>query len=112
MEDLKKKYEDLELIRQKDSKEAWEEKIAAHKQQMSQLNAQIVELQHELEEVKQNALNDAQMALQNELHSKDIEIRERDAQILNCKETIEDLKRQLSTTQAERKGEAGEHLGT
>jgi hypothetical protein len=62
----------------------------------------------ELQEVKQNALYDAQMALQNELHSKDIEIRERDAQILNCKGTIEDLKRQLSTTQPERKGEAGE----
>jgi hypothetical protein len=72
------------------------------------MNIQVVELQQELEEVKKNALSNARTSLQNELHSKDIEIRERDVQILNCKGTIEELKRQLSNTQPERKGEAGE----
>lgn len=107
-EDLKKNYEDLDLQRQKNSKESLEDKIAEYKQKMSELNMQVVKLRQESQEIKENAISDARVALQKELHSKDIEIRERDAQIQHCKGTIEDLKRQMSSTQPERKGEAGE----
>jgi hypothetical protein len=108
IKDLKKIYDDLDLERQKNAKETLEDKMATYKQQISQSETKYAELQHELEEVKENAQNDAQAAVKNELHSKDIEIRQRDEQILNCNKTIDELKRQLSTTQPERKGEAGE----
>jgi hypothetical protein len=108
MEDLKKGYEELDFQRQKRSKEALDDKVAAYKQQISELSAQVAKVQQESQEIKQNAFGEARAALQKDLHTKDIEIRERDAQILNCKGTIEDLKRQLSSTQPERKGEAGE----
>jgi hypothetical protein len=75
---------------------------------MNQSNMRVEELQQELQEVKESALGDARVAVQNELHRKDIDIREKDAQILNCKGTIAELERQLTNTQPERKGEAGE----
>lgn len=106
--DLKKTYEELNLERQKNAKERLEEKISTYEQQISQSESKVVEVQQELEEVKENALNEALGAVKNELHSKDIEIRQREEQILNCNRTIDELKRQLSNTQPERKGEAGE----
>jgi len=108
LEDLKKNYEDLDLQRQKNSKEALDEKITAYKQQMSELNIQVVKLRQESQEIKENAFGEARAALQKELHTKDIEIRERDAQIHHCKVTIEELKQQMSSTQPERRGDAGE----
>lgn len=108
VKNLKKSYEDLDLERQKNAKEALEEKMSTYKQQISQSTTMVADLQHELEQVKENALNDAMAAVKNELHSKDIEIRQRDEQILNCNRSIDELKRQLSNTQPERKGEAGE----
>lgn len=107
-EDLKKNYEELELQRQRNSKEALDDKIVEYKQKTSELNRQITKLQQESLEIKENAFRDARVALQNELHSKDIEIRERDEQVLRCKGTIEELKQQMSKTQPELKGEVGE----
>jgi hypothetical protein len=75
---------------------------------MDELNTQIVKLQQESQEVKENALSDARAVLQKELHSKDIEIRERDVQIGRYKQTIEELSQQISNTKPERRGEAGE----
>jgi hypothetical protein len=72
------------------------------------LKRQVAELQHESQENKGNALRDARMAVQNELHSKDIEIREKDEQIQRCKRTIEEMKQQMWPTQPELKGEVGE----
>jgi hypothetical protein len=108
IKDVKKIYEDLDLERQNNAKETLEEKMSTYKQQISQSETKVTELQHELEEVKENAQKDALAAVKNELHSKDIEIRQRDEQILNCNRTIDELKRQLTNTQPERKGEAGE----
>jgi hypothetical protein len=96
-EDLKKEYEDLDSQRQKNSK-----------QQLSELNAQNVKLRQESQEIKENAFSQAQAEFQKDLHTKDIELRERDIQIRSCKETIEKLKQQMSSTQPERKGDAGE----
>ncbi|MFY9795617.1 MAG: hypothetical protein WAK17_14570 [Candidatus Nitrosopolaris sp.] len=59
------------------------------------MKRQVAELQHESQENKGNALRDARMAVQNELHSKDIEIREKDEQIQRCKRTIEEMKQQM-----------------
>ena len=107
-DDLRKSYENLDKQRQRNSNAVFEDKIATYKQQVNQLNKLIVKLQEESQEIKKNAFGNARAALQKELHSKDIEIRERDEQIRHCKETIEGLKQQMSTTQPERKGEAGE----
>jgi hypothetical protein len=107
-EDLKKKYEDLDLQRQKSSRENFDEKTAEYKHKMDELNRQIIELQQRSQEVKENAFNDARTTLQKELHDKEIGIRERDAQIRQYKESIEELKQQLSSTQPERRGETWE----
>jgi hypothetical protein len=107
-EDLKKSYEELDLQRQRLSKETVDDKITEYKQKESEWKRQVVELQNESQEIKENAFRDARMTLQNELHSKDIEIRERDEQIQRCKRTIEEMKEQISTTQPELKGEVGE----
>jgi hypothetical protein len=107
-EDLKKSYEKLDLQRQRLSKETVDDKITEYKQKESEWKRQVVELQNESQEIKENAFRDAKMALQNELHSKDIEIRERDEQIQRCKRTIEEMKEQMSQTQPELKGEVGE----
>ena len=107
-EELKKKYEDLDLQRQKSSRVNFDGKTAEYKHKMDELSRQIVKLQQESQGVKGNAINDARIILQKELHSKEIEIHERDAQIRQYKESIEELKQRLSTTQPERRGEAGE----
>jgi hypothetical protein len=107
-EDLKKSYEELDLQRQRLSKETVDDKITEYKQKESEWKRQVVELQNESQEIKENAFRDARMTLQNELHSKDIEIRERDEQIQRCKRTIEEMKEQMSPTQPELKGEVGE----
>lgn len=107
-EDLKKNYKELDLQRQRNTKEVLDDKIAEYKQKMNELNTQVTKLQQESQEIKENALSDARVVLQKELHSKDIEIRERDEQILRCKGTIEELKEQMSKTQPELKGEVGE----
>jgi hypothetical protein len=107
-EELRKNYEDLDLQRQRNSKEFLEEKIGEYKKRIDVLTMQIVQFQEQSQELKKNALADARTVLQGELHSKDIEIRERDEQIRRCKGTIEELKEQMSSTQSERKGEAGE----
>jgi chromosome segregation ATPase len=107
-ENMKKNYEDLDLQRQRNSKESLNDKIAEYKQKTSELNMQVVVLQQESLEIKENAFSDARVELQRELHSRDIEIRERDEQILRCKGTIEELKEQMSKTQPELKGEVGE----
>lgn len=57
--DIKKTYGDLDLERQKNAKETLEDKITTYKQQISQSKTKEAELQQELEEVKENALNDA-----------------------------------------------------
>ena len=78
MRNLKKNYEELNLQRQRQSKEAVDDKIAEYRKKENELKRQVAELQHESQENKGNALRDARMAVQNELHSKDIEIREKD----------------------------------
>jgi chromosome segregation ATPase len=75
---------------------------------MSELNIQVVKLQEESQDIKENAFDKARAELRMELHTKDIEIRQKDAKIRHCQETIDELKQQMSSTQPERKGEAGE----
>jgi hypothetical protein len=107
---LKKNYEELDLQRQRNNKQSLDEKIGDYEEKIRQKEIQSEELEQELRETKQNAVQDARAALQTELHSKDIEIRERDEQIQHYKGNIEELKEQLSTTQPELKGEAGEQV--
>ena len=108
LEEIKRNYQELDLQRQKTNKEALENKLAEYERNMTQLNMEVKKLQQEKGEIKENALSDARRALQNDLHSKDIEIRERDEQLKRCQMTIDELKKQMSKTQPELKGEAGE----
>jgi hypothetical protein len=94
----------------RNNKQSLDEKIGDYEEKIRQKEIQSAELEQELRETKQNAVQDARAALQTELHSKDIEIRERDEQIQHYKGNIEELKEQLSTTQPELKGEAGEQV--
>ena len=73
MKDLKKKYEDIDLQRQKSTKEVLENKIADSEQKIIQLNVQVTKLQRESQELKENAVNQARQEVQEELHDKDIE---------------------------------------
>ncbi len=101
LEDIKRKYEEIDLQRQKIDKEALENKIAEFEKTKSELNRQVMKLQQEQDEIRENALSDARRTVQHELHSKDIEISQKDIRISRYAKTIEDLR--LSKTQSETK---------
>jgi hypothetical protein len=71
-------------------------------------DSEIKTLEHEKEDYKKKVAEDAKAATQQHLDKLQNEILQRDIQLLRFQGEVESLKKQVSQTQAELKGEAGE----
>ena len=81
---------------------------SSFEEQLRNKDTTIKALQHEKEEYKKKASEDAKTAAQQQLDKLQNEILLRDIQLVRFKDEVESLKKQVTQTQAELKGEAGE----
>lgn len=77
-------------------------------EQLKNRDSTIKALQHEKGECLRKASDDAKYAAQQQVDTLQNEILQRDLQLLRFKDEVESLKKQVTQTQAELKGEAGE----
>lgn len=101
LEDIKKFYIEILSERQKEYKEMLEQQSAIHKKEINRKDSQYKQLHLELEQDKLLARKEASQSVENEIQEKNI-------QILRLKEKVESLNNELTKTQSELRGEAGE----
>jgi hypothetical protein len=80
----------------------------SYEEQLKNKDSTINELLHEQVANKKKAADDAKSSVQQQLDKYQNEILQRDLQLLRFKAEVESLKKQITQTQAELKGEAGE----
>jgi hypothetical protein len=101
LEELRKSYDSLIKENQKHFEELKKNMLAEHKREIEEKDKQI-------EETKNQALKTAQAKAESEIQKLKNSIQERDIQIERFRNEIEELKRKLSQSQPELKGEASE----
>jgi hypothetical protein len=101
LQELKNSYESLIKENQKHFEELKKNMLAEHKREIEEKDNQI-------EEIKKQALKIAQAKAESEIQKLKNSIQERDIQIERFRNEIEELKRKLSQSQPELKGEASE----
>lgn len=77
-------------------------------EQLKNKDGTIKALEHEKREFQKKASDDAKSAVQQQVDKLQNEILQRDIQLLRFKDEVESLKKQVTQTQSELKGEAGE----
>jgi hypothetical protein len=101
IEDQKKSYDELGKQRQNDFDKLLDQRLAPYEEELYEKDRQLNELKNEQANFKARAIEEAKVSVQKEIDEKDI-------QIGRYKEKVDELGKQLSETQSERKGEVGE----
>ena len=105
---IQKNYNES-LVQHSDQLKVLEHKLKnSFEEQLSNKDNTINELLHEQEDNKKKAVDNAKTSVQQQVDKLQNEILQRDIQLLRFKGEVESLKKQISQTQAELKGEAGE----
>jgi hypothetical protein len=101
IEDLKKSYDELGRQRQNDFDKLLDQRLAPYEEELYEKDMQLQQLQNKQAEFKAQVIEEAKASVQKELD-------EKDTQIGRYKEKVDELGKQLSETQSERKGQVGE----
>jgi len=106
--DLKKTYDEITRKNQKEFGSLKKTLEDEHKKELLKKDKQLTEMRKEQSRLKKLAFEEARNKASSEIVRLKGDVTERDIQINRFKNEVEDLKKQLSQSQAELKGEAGE----
>jgi hypothetical protein len=101
IEDIKKSYNELSRQRETEFSQRLQQTLISHKKELDERRKQLQLIQQRESQFKAEAIEAARSSVK-------IEIIQKDQQINRFREKIEALEKQLTTTQSELKGEAGE----